>query len=133
MIDFIEATIDIGYFDGRPARTEVAAKVAMDKRGMTLAVTEEQGEDILWHGERRGQGHYLLSAPDAGMEASFHRFAESTILEGFWRKGPERGFWRLHLPVDAMATLQAAIKKPPSAADRAPARPVRRRRPRLVA
>ncbi|MDA1117679.1 MAG: hypothetical protein O2979_06660 [Proteobacteria bacterium] len=71
-----------------PAR----AQVAFDDRGMTLALESEQGEPERWQGERLGQGHYRMSGPVPGMDASLHRFADSTILEGFWRNGRERGF-----------------------------------------
>lgn len=82
--------------------------MAFDGTGMTLVV-REQGRDpaVLYHGERRGQGHYLLSAPEAGVDATLHRFADSTILEGFWRSSTERGFWRLHLPADLVIPARA--------------------------
>lgn len=102
MNDMIHANLEIAYFDARDARSEVPAQVMFAGPGLTLVAPDATGTDVLWHGERRGQGHFVLSAETAGMEASLHRFADSTILEGFWRSGPERGFWRLHLPLDAV-------------------------------
>ena len=115
MPDMIDAYLDIAYFEARDARHEVAARIKFEGRGLTLVTENEQGESVLWHGERRGQGHFVLSAPDADMEASLHRFADSTILEGFWRHGRERGFWRLHLPVEQVLTKPAKVRKLPLA------------------
>lgn len=107
------ATIEIAYFDARNTRGDVPAQVMLDGRGLTLVMADTAGEAVLWHGERRGQGHYALSAPIAGMEGSLHRFADSLILEGFWRKDQERGFWRLKLPDDAVISqLNRVVKLP---------------------
>jgi len=127
MSDMINATLEIAYFDARDARSDVPAQVMLDARGMTLVAPDAQGGSVLWHGERRGQGHYVLSAPDAGMEGSLHRFADSVVLEGFWRNGRERGFWRLHLPADAMIPREARVVRPPADTFKARAKPARKR------
>ncbi|MEO8717126.1 MAG: hypothetical protein ABI423_02770 [Burkholderiales bacterium] len=107
----INAKLDIGFFDAREARAEVPVQVTLDARGLTLLMPDESGEPVLMHGERRGQGHYIVSAQTAGMEASLHRFADSTILEGFWRNGRDRGFWRLHLPLDTVLPRESRVVK----------------------
>lgn len=112
----INARLDIGYFDAREARTEVPVQVTMDTRGLTLVMPDEADEAVLLHGERRGQGHYVLSAQSAGVEASLHRFANSTILEGFWRNGRDRGFWRLHLPLETVMPRETSVVKLPTGA-----------------
>ena len=107
----INAKLDIGFFDARDARTDVPVQVTLDERGLTLVMPNESGEPVLLHGERRGQGHYILSAQNAGIDASLHRFADSTILEGFWRNGRERGFWRLHLPLETVLPRETRVVK----------------------
>lgn len=107
----INAKLDIGFFEARDARTDVPVQVTLDERGLTLVMPNDSGEPVLLHGERRGQGHYVLSAPNAGIDASLHRFADSTILEGFWRNGRERGFWRLHLPLETVMPRETRVVK----------------------
>jgi hypothetical protein len=107
----INAKLDIGFFAARDARTDVPVQVTLDARGLTLVMPDASGEPVLLHGERRGQGHYILSAQNAGIEASLHRFADSTILEGFWRNGRDRGFWRLHLPLDTVIPRETRVVK----------------------
>lgn len=102
MSETINAMLDVAYFDAREAMRDVLAQVTFEENGLALVTPEDSGLPARWHGERRGQGHYVLTSGNGDMEASLHRFAESTILEGFWRNGRERGFWRLHLPVDAV-------------------------------
>ena len=111
MVEMIDANLETGFFDARDARRNVPAQVSFEGRGITLITTDNMGEPVLWHGERRGQGHYVLSAPAADMDASMHRFADSMILEGFWRHGMERGFWRLHLPVNSVTTKTKRVAK----------------------
>jgi hypothetical protein len=126
----INATLEIGYFDARDARSDVPAQVTLDAHGMTLVAPDAKGESILWHGERRGQGHYILHGADARMDGSLHRFADSVVMEGFWRAGLERGFWRLHLPVDAVIPAVSRLAPPRAAAVKPrarPPKPVRRR------
>ncbi len=127
MSDMIDATLEIAYFDARDARSDIPAQVTMDSRGMTLVAADENGEQILWHGERRGQGHYVLGTQQAGMDASLHRFADSMILEGFWRNGRERGFWRLHLPADAVLPKESRVIRPPASTFKARSKPARKR------
>jgi len=131
MHDMLNATLEIAYFDTREARNDVPAQVALEAGGMTLLTPAATGDPVLWHGERRGQGHYVLNAPDAGMEASLHRFADSSILEGFWRRGAERGFWRLHLPEDAVIPRELRAVSPPAEAK--PRQKAPRKRLRQVA
>lgn len=134
MAEFIQGKLEIAYFDARLPRDEVVAQVAFDDRGMTLALETEKGEPERWHGERLGQGHYRMSGPVTGMDASLHRFADSTILEGFWRNGRDRGFWRLHLPLDTVIPIQRALKKKLSgASQKPPANAPRKRRVRVAA
>ena len=111
---FTDANLEIGYFDARPVRGEVPAQVAFEDGGMTLVVGGEgaNAPPVVYQGKRRGQGHYLLSSESDGFAATLHRFAESTILEGFWRSDRERGFWRLHLPVDAVLPAPAPAARP---------------------
>lgn len=111
MRDMINAKLEIAYFDARDARHDVPAQIKFEGRGLTLVTVDDKDRTVLWHGERRGQGHFVLGAPEFDMEASFHRFAESTILEGFWRHGRERGFWRLHLPVEPVKPKQTRLPK----------------------
>jgi len=127
MSNMIDATLDIAYFDARDARSDVPAQVTLDARGMTLVAPDAKGDKVLWHGERRGQGHYVLSAPDARMQGSLHRFADSVVLEGFWRNERERGFWRLHLPADAVIPAASRVVRPPAGTFKARAKPARRR------
>jgi hypothetical protein len=107
----INAKLDIGFFDARDARTGVPVQVSLDDRGLTLVMPNDSGEPVLMRGERRGQGHYVLSAQNAGIDASLHRFADSTILEGFWRNGRERGFWRLYLPLETVMPRETKVVK----------------------
>lgn len=130
MRNMINASLEIAYFDARNSRDDVPAQVTLDARGMTLVAPDAKGDDVLWHGERRGQGHYVLNGSTAGAEASLHRFADSTILEGFWRNGRERGFWRLHLPADVVIPKEIRAVRPPAEAfkprPRAPRKRIRR-------
>ncbi|MGH8765940.1 MAG: hypothetical protein ACRET8_09500 [Burkholderiales bacterium] len=112
MREITHATLEIAYFDARESLAELPVQVMLDAMGMTLVVPAANGEDAVWRGERRGQGHYVLSTPDQNMQASLHRFADSSILEGFWRNGAERGFWRLHLPEAIPALLRARDPAP---------------------
>ncbi len=127
MSDMIDARLEIAYFDARPARAEVPAQVSLDAHGMTLVAPDAKGDSVLWHGERRGQGHYVLRSPDAGVDGSLHRFADSVVLEGFWRNGLERGFWRLRLPEDAVIPATNPVVRPPADALKPRAKAVRRR------
>lgn len=126
MNELIHAKLEIAYFDTRDAQAEVAAQVTFAPNGMTLVAPDVAGNDVLWHGERRGQGHYVMVAQSAGMEASLHRFADSTILEGFWRNGRDRGFWRLHLPLDAVIPKATRVAKLPAKARKRPVAPAKR-------
>lgn len=124
----IDATIEIAYFDARKARRGVPAQLEFEGRGITLVTRNERDEPLLWSGERRGQGHYLLTCADADMDASLHRFADSAILEGFWRNGMERGFWRVHMPVDALVLSTRRVKAPTKKVSARPvAKPVAKR------
>ncbi len=133
MTHAVKATMEIVYFDARPARTDIEADVQIDNLGLTLTVRDGPGEPEVWRGERRGQGHYLLRSADVAREASLHRFEESGILEGFWRNGSERGFWRLHMPDVTPALLQARDPAPERMVSRTPERPARRKRTRVAA
>lgn len=127
---FANARLEVGYFDARSARHAVPAVVAFDGGGMTLAV-EGGRRRVLYHGERNGQGHYLLRAAETDAEATLHRFAGSQVLEGFWRVGRERGFWRLHLLLDAPLEQRLPSPRAPVVA---PFRPRRvKKRLRLAA
>ena len=123
----MDATLDIAFFDERRVRSDVPAQVMLDGRGLTLVTANEKGENILWHGERRGQGHYVLNAQYPGMEASLHRFADSVILEGFWRNGKERGFWRLHLPANTVIPTSIRVVRPAAPAIKPRPKTVRKR------
>lgn len=127
----INAKLDIGFFEARDARTDVPVQVTLDERGLTLVMPNDSGEPVLLHGERRGQGHYVLSAPNAGIDASLHRFADSTILEGFWRNGRERGFWRLHLPLETVMPRETRVVKLPAGARKRRATGTRNARKRV--
>lgn len=105
MTRFMEATLERGFFDARPAEAPAHVRVAMDGRILTLLIPGKDGEQA-WRGERRGQGHFVMSGVDPAAGGTLHRFADSTILEGFWRNGSERGFWRLQLPDATPALLQ---------------------------
>ena len=105
MPHMLDVTIELAFFEARDARRDISAQIKFEGRGLTLLMADESGHPVMWHGERRGQGHFVLSAPEADMEASLHRFADSLIMEGFWRHGRERGFWRLHLPHDPVMPL----------------------------
>ena len=123
MIDTIDATLEIAYYDTRAARADLPVQVTLDAHGLTLVMANDKGEHVLWHGERRGQGHYAMRTAKAGMEGSLHRFADSLILEGFWLDGRERGFWRLRLPAETVIPKksrvvnlsEAALKRRPKA------------------
>lgn len=128
----IEATIEIAYFDARKARRGVPAQIEFEGRGITLVTRNERDEPLLWSGERRGQGHYVLTSADAEMDASLHRFADSAILEGFWRNGMERGFWRVHMPIDVVAA-QPRRARPAAKASAKPAAKRARKRVRQAA
>jgi len=131
MQNMIDVTLEIGYIDARDARSNVPARISLDARGLTLLV-DEGSDAVLWHGERLGQGHYVLRAKEPGVEATLHRFADSAILEGFWRSGAQRGFWRLHLPADAV--IPTAIPAAPPTAQALESRPkAARKRIRRVA
>jgi hypothetical protein len=123
----INAVMEIAYFDTRDARGDIPAQVMFDDKGLTLVAPGANDESVLWHGERRGQGHYVMSSSVPGMEASLHRFADSTILEGFWRNGRERGFWRLHMPEDAVIPREGRVVKLPTAARKRKAPAVRKK------
>jgi len=110
MLNYIDANLDLGYLDARPELKSVPAKVEIDAKGMKLQL-ELGGVGVLFHGERRGQGHYVLNAPEVKGVATLHRFADSVILEGFWRTDLEQGFWRLHLPHDTVIPLRRPIAK----------------------
>ena len=127
----INAKLDIGFFEARDARTDVPVQVTLDERGLTLVMPNDSGEPVLLHGERRGQGHYVLRAPNAGIDASLHRFADSTILEGFWRNGRERGFWRLHLPLETVMPRESRVVKLPAGARKRRATGTRNARKRV--
>lgn len=73
----------------------------------------------------------FLGAPNAGIDASLHRFADSTILEGFWRNGRERGFWRLHLPLETVMPRETRVVKLPAGARKRRATGTRNARKRV--
>ena len=106
MNEMNNATLDIGYFDARDANHGIPAQVTFSERGMTLLAEDAAAGHVLWEGERHGPGHFVLRTTDATMQASLHHFADSVILEGFWLNGKEKGFWRLHLPADAVIPQQ---------------------------
>ena len=106
----IDARLDIGYFSARAGRLNLRVQAILNDRGLTLlAPNDVNGKLILWHGERRGQGHYALTGGKPGARGSLHRFADGTILEGFWSYARENGFWRLHLPVDSNVAKKSRV------------------------
>lgn len=84
----------------------------LEGRGLTLLLSQDGGEPVMWHGMRRGQGHYSLTSERDAMQASLHRFADSAIMEGIWIDGPDRGFWRLRMPMDNVAAHVAPVSSP---------------------
>jgi len=133
MTEAQKAMLEIAFFDERQSRANIAAEVVFDGFGLTLEFVGGNGKIETWKGERNGQGHFRLRTDNPGKEASLHRFADSTILEGFWRDGSERGFWRLHLPERTPALLRAREPVAPSVAERPNAGAARQRSARLVA
>lgn len=65
--------------------------------GYILVEYEDAGRSYHYTGIEKGEGHYQLHCADNHGEATLHRFADSTILEGFWRESGEHGMWRIKL------------------------------------
>jgi hypothetical protein len=101
---YTSARIDLGYFDQRPVQRVRKAVIEIGVR--TILVEWWEGSRALrYEGVRNGQGHFLLRGDDGAGTATLHRFQNSTILEGFWKRNGKSGFWRVHLPQAATAEV----------------------------
>lgn len=58
---------------------------------------DDWGGEVVYVGKDIGQGHFELSAPITGGEASLHRIPNSKILEGWWHESGYEGMWRITL------------------------------------
>lgn len=63
---------------------------------------EDDGDQLLWSGARKGEGHWELTESHGNKsEATLHQLTpESNILEGTWKEGNEWGMWRIKLPIN---------------------------------
>lgn len=71
--------------------------------GYILVEYEDEGRFYHYTGNEKGEGHYQLHCAENNGKATLHRFAESTILEGFWRESGVHGMWRIELGGEAAA------------------------------
>ena len=73
-----------------------------------------EGDDIyiVYRGNEKSAGHYLLEGEPAG-RASLHRFPGSMILEGYWEESGENGMWRIQLATVADAVTGLKCLTPP--------------------
>lgn len=121
---YTDAWIEEGYFDERAVSRIRDVEVEIGTQ--TIRVEWREGlHACRYEGTRNGQGHFLLRSEDSDGDATLHRFQLSTILEGFWKRNDQSGFWRVHLPLTAMADIAKLPKRrKPAAAKRK--KPVRR-------
>ena len=98
------AWIEIGYFDERPVQRVRNAVVEIGVRTIFVEMRED-ARLVRFEGARTGQGHFLLRGDNGAGDATLHRFKDSTILEGFWKRNSKSGFWRVHLPQDALSDV----------------------------
>lgn len=122
-----DAKFDIGFYDDQ--RAILGQKCEVRVMGSSLSISCQFLEEaVALHGLRNGQGHYHLVAPDGGMQATLHRFKDSQILEGFWKRRGRRGFWRIQLPEQTI-TVEVTKVRTRKKAKAAPRRAPKKRKP----
>ena len=83
------------YYSKDSALEDYHCIVEIDDKGI---VVEYEGDGtVQYRGSDKGIGHYLLRSKTVNGEASLHMFPLSTILEGCWFEGGDRGMWRITL------------------------------------
>lgn len=70
--------------------------VVIDGENITVSYDVDDAR-ITYFGLMKGDGHFVLQAPDVSGRATLHRFGEGQILEGFWVEGGLKGMWRITL------------------------------------
>ncbi len=67
----------------RPGRISVRYKIS--------------GEQTVYQGRDKGEGHYVLESDEPSGRATLHRIPDSQVLEGYWEEGGGTGMWRIEL------------------------------------
>lgn len=57
----------------------------------------EEGSHIVYEGEEKGIGHFLLKSESVNGSATLHCFSKSIFLEGWWKEDGRIGMWRITL------------------------------------
>jgi hypothetical protein len=71
--------------------------VRIDDEMLVLEYMHNNNELCTYRGHSVGVGHFRLKADGFRGDATLHRFAASTILEGFWIEEAQQGMWRIRL------------------------------------
>lgn len=93
---YTNCKMDTVYYDETSAdlSCDCELKFASNK----IVVSYKNDDDyIVYKGESKGYGHYLLTSPNNNGRASLHMFADSSYLDGYWEEGGDTGFWRIEL------------------------------------
>lgn len=81
------------YYSNDPAEVDFPCVVKIDEN--EILVEYEDDGTVQYRGRNKGTGHFELLSPDVGGKASLHMFPSSSILEGSWIEGSERGMWKI--------------------------------------
>lgn len=96
MTIFKQSLMDTLYFgceadEGHPCEVRISS-------GEIVVDYISDGERVLYRGIDNGSGHYQLDCPEVDGRATLHRLSpNSSILEGSWLEGVNRGMWKIHL------------------------------------
>ncbi|MBF0274969.1 MAG: hypothetical protein HQK84_07035 [Nitrospinae bacterium] len=75
---------------------DLICEVKFGEGRIVVSYKDDEG-DVIYRGNEDGEGHYLLECAERDGKASLHMFSKSEILEGHWKEGDYRGFWRITL------------------------------------
>jgi len=83
------------YLDEKSTWRE-KCEVRIDGDVIVVSYKDERGP-VVCKGNDRGNEHFELFYLEREGHATLHRFDNSTVLEGYWVEGTDRGFWRVEL------------------------------------
>jgi len=91
-----ESRMKCFYEDGT-CSDEIICMVSFEGDTLIVNAEIEEGDEKLFQGKEKGDGHYLLRLFGTEKTSTFHRFKNSKIMEGQFEGEIKKGMWKVIL------------------------------------
>ena len=92
-----QAKMDSVFYDETSANEHEECNVRIDNSCIEVTYEDEEGNRVLYAGQDKGNGHFILECDLLNGRAVLHQIPNSRVLEGYFVENSTRGFWRIIL------------------------------------